>query len=175
MSVEGQNLEFKESMLWSQDLSKEEISNSSGEVKSFGRDASKIILAKVLASFLNSSGGSILIGVKELPDGTGGDLVGIGLDFGRLKDKNADGYRRLLIESVVRKYLPPFIFQHFSRYVRLSFPLIKGTTLCWLSVKPSPEPVFLTVKGEERFFIRVDAACHQLAGSAILDYCKQQF
>ena len=50
-SDETEVLEFKESLLWSKFLTKEDIAKGSGEVKKYGQDTSRIIAAKTIAAF----------------------------------------------------------------------------------------------------------------------------
>lgn len=173
---ESPTIELKSALLWSQDVTEEEMKKGdSPELRKYGRDASKVIAAKVVASFLNTMGGTLLLGVEE--DKTTGRNVIVGIDneFKKLKDKCEDGYRRFLLDGVIQAYFPDFVFNHFSDYLSISFPRYDGKTVCSVSVNPSEKRVFITVKGDSQFIVRVDASCRQLSGEAILDYCDKRF
>jgi hypothetical protein len=63
---ENDHIEFKFQSLWSSDLSNEEIGASdSSEIKKYKKNASKFIIARSIAGFLNTNGGDLLIGVRE--------------------------------------------------------------------------------------------------------------
>ncbi len=104
---ESERVEFKFKALWSTRLSKEEADASdSAEVRKYRTNASKFIIARSIAGFLNSSGGDLIIGIEEDRVKNVIRVVGIDEDYSRLleKDRNPDGYRRMLIDSVIRRY-----------------------------------------------------------------------
>jgi uncharacterized repeat protein (TIGR03833 family) len=174
-SSENHYLEFKESLLWSQDLDAEELNRRSKETKRYGRDASKIIAAKVVAAFLNSDGGQLIIGVKETKTDEANEIIGIEVDFGKLKDKCVDGYRRYILDSLIQPYFPKFVFQRFADYIDLSFLEVQGKTICVINVAASDSRVFLNFKNESAFVIRVDASNRVLENEEILAYCDLRF
>ncbi|MGD0081504.1 MAG: tetratricopeptide repeat protein [Methanoregula sp.] len=176
--TEGENelVEYKTSTLWSKSFTKADISASeSREVHKFGRETSKFIVAKTLAGFLNTEGGNLIIGIKENKKGMRNEIAGIEAEYSKLKDPTTDGYRRMIVDEVIRKYLPPEIFHNMNEFIRIQFPKIQDTTLCWLEIKKSGEGVFVRVQDEEYFFIRVDAETRQIADKALVDYYKRHF
>ena len=111
--MEGENelVEYKTSTLWSKSFTKADISSSeSREVHKFGRDTSRFIVAKTLAGFLNTEGGNLIIGIKENKKGRRNEITGIEAEFQKLKDPTTDGYRRMIVDEVIRKYLPRKFF-----------------------------------------------------------------
>ena len=50
--------------------------------------------AKTIAAFLNSEGGHLVIGFKEGKDGNKDEIIGVEVEFSKLKDPSIDGYRR---------------------------------------------------------------------------------
>ena len=176
--TEGENelVEYKTSTLWSKSFTKADISSSeSREVHKFGRDTSRFIVAKTLAGFLNTEGGNLIIGIKENKKGRRNEITGIEAEFQKLKDPTTDGYRRMIVDEVIRKYLPPEIFHNMNEFIRIHFPKIQDKTLCWLEIKKSGEGVFVHVQDEEYFFIRVDAETRQISDKALVDYHKRHF
>lgn len=174
-SDETELLEFKESLLWSKFLTKEDIAKGSGEVKKYGQDTSRIIAAKTMAAFLNTNGGTLAIGIKENKNEHKNEIVGIDSDLEKIKDRCEDGFRRLLVDSVVETYFPHNIFQHFSDYISINFERDEEKLVCIVYVKPSDEKVFLKIKNETLFMIRVDASNRRLEGERLVDYCAKRY
>jgi len=103
-------------------------------------------IAKTVAGFLNSEGGTLLIGVTD--DRT---VLGIENDLetlGRRKDK--DGY-----EQKLRQILTNALGAEFCQYQHVSFEEHEGKTVCIARVGPSPKPVYLTDKTAKEFYVRV--------------------
>lgn len=176
--AKGENhfAEFKSSALWSERHSQEQIkSSNSAELKQYGRNASKIIIAKTVAGFLNTDGGTLVIGVKENKEGNEDEVIGIESEFSKLKDPCADGYRRKIIDAIIKPYFPNSIFNHFNNYLQILFEEMDGRVLCFIKTIKSDQKVFLKLNGQDYFFIRVDASTRQLIGEEIVDYCVKRF
>ena len=173
---ENEFVEFKSRALWSKSLTKKEIEASdSKDVHKFGKDTSKVIIAKTIAGFLNTEGGNLVIGIKENKGGARNEIIGIETEFSHLKDHCTDGYRRMLIDEIIRKYLPSEVFHHLNNNLRINFMKVEDHTLCWLQIKKADDAVFLTVQDDEFFFIRIDAETRQIADKALVDYVRKRF
>jgi uncharacterized repeat protein (TIGR03833 family) len=176
--AKGENhfAEFKSSALWSENLSPQKIqASNSGDLKQHGRNTSKIIIAKTIAGFLNTDGGALVIGVKENKDSNEDEIIGIESEFGKLKDPCADGYRRKLIDAVIKPYFPSSIFNHFNNYLQIIFEEVNEQLVCYIKIAKSDQKVFLNISSKEYFFIRVDASTRQLIGEEIVDFCVRRF
>ena len=95
--------------MWSTDLTKEEIlATESSEIRKYRNNASKFIIARSIAGFLNTDGGDLIIGIQEDRIKNSIHALGIEEDYSKLqeKDRNPDGYRRMIVDSVIQKYLP---------------------------------------------------------------------
>ena len=174
---ENDHTEFKLQSLWSSDLSKEEIlSSESSEIRKYRNNASKFIIARSIAGFLNTDGGDLIIGIQEDRIKNSIQAVGIEEDYRKLqeKDRNPDGYRRMIVDSVIRKYLPE-IYNTASRFIQISFPTLSGRTLCHVHIIPADKPVFVSIGNEEIFFIRVDASTRSLTGKVMTQYILNRF
>ena len=174
---ENDRTEFKLQSLWSADLTKEEIlASESSEIRKYRNNASKFIIARSIAGFLNTDGGDLIIGIQEDRIKNSIQAVGIEEDYRKLqeKDRNPDGYRRMIVDSVIQKYLPE-IYNTASRFIHLSFPSISGRTLCHVHITPSDKPVFVSIGNEEHFFIRVDASTRSLTGKVLTQYILTRF
>lgn len=174
---ENDHVEFKLRCLWSADLTKEQIStNESAEVRKYRTNASKFIIARSIAGFLNTDGGDLVIGIQEDRIHNAITIVGIENDYPKLNegDQNPDGYRRMLVDAVIRKYLPE-IYDTASRFIHISFPVLSGRTICHLHIIPSNKPVFVDSGTEETFFVRIDASTRALTGKNLTRYTLTRF
>ncbi len=111
-------------------------------------NVSKIVqksVAKTLAAFLNTDGGTLLIGLRD--DGT---VLGLDSDFKTLgKKQDKDGF-----ELALRNVLSNYLGSATSASVELTFSEHGGQTLAVASCEPHPQPVYLTDGSEVEFFIR---------------------
>jgi len=173
---ENHSVEFKSSMLWSERYSKEQIDSSkSKEIKKFGRDASKFIIAKSIAGFLNADGGELVIGIKENKNSNSDEVIGVESEFSKLQDQCEDGYRRKIVDSIIKPWFPKSIFHHINNYIQISFPQVDGKTICWVSMSRSDEKVFLNIKNNSYFLVRIDASTRELQNEEIVNYCMRRF
>jgi len=174
----GENhfVEFKSSTLWSLKLSQEDIASAkSPEIKAHGRNTSKFIIAKSIAAFLNSDGGTLIIGLKENKDDNSDEIVGVQSEFAKLKDPCIDGYRRMLVDQVIKSFLPAEIFYRINDYLSIQFETIEKKVLCVISVFKSDSQVFLKKRGQDCFYVRVDATTREIHGADMVRYCVKRF
>ncbi|MFA4825579.1 MAG: ATP-binding protein [Methanoregula sp.] len=174
---ENDHVEFKLQSLWSAGFTREEIStNESPEVRKYRTNASKFIIARSIAGFLNTDGGELIIGIREDRHHNTITVTGIENDYPHMheEDRNPDGYRRMIVDSVIRKYLPE-IFESASRFIHISFPVVSGKTLCHLHITPSDKPIFVDSGTDEIFFIRVDASTRAITGKTLTRYTLTRF
>lgn len=177
---ESYNLEFKSDALWSLVRTEQEINQSkSYDLHTFRHKASKVIIAKSIAALLNSEGGNLLIGVKEKKDGKEPDLLGIGVDLEKLKaigkDDSKDGYKRMIIDDIIRPYFPSKIFNHLNSYLTIDFEEISGKVICNIKVKKSDIRAFLSLEGRKIFMIRTETESRQIQDEELVDYCMKRF
>lgn len=174
---ENDRIEFKKQSLWSADLTREEIlATESPEIRKYRNNASKFIIARSIAGFLNTDGGDLLIGIEEDRLNNKPRVVGIEEDYHRLheKDRNPDGYRRMIVEMILQKYMPEIV-NTTSRFIHISFPSHSGRILCHVHVLPADKPVFVNIGNEELFFIRIDASTRSITGKVLTQYILTRF
>jgi serine/threonine protein kinase len=130
---ESASLEFKQTMRWDTQLHKR-----SADVLKAG--------IKTVCAFLNSGGGTLLIGVAN-----SGEPTGLQDDLQDFSDqKSVDGFE-LKFRSALSANLSP----DSNQLVTLSFPYVNSVQICRVDVSSSPRPVFLTAKGSAaEFFVR---------------------
>lgn len=120
---------------------------------------------KSLCAFLNSDGGTLLVGV-----GDDGSIVGIEEDFPYLKFGNTDHWFLWLTNLMVNVTNPVA-----ATYLKVSFVEIDGKAVARIDVKPSISPVFATDKdGRKVFFVRTGPATVHLDGNDLLLFLKKK-
>lgn len=122
-------------------------------------------VVKSLCAFLNSDGGTLLVGV-----GDDGSIVGIEEDFPFLKFGNTDHWSLWLTNLMIHATNPVA-----TTYLKVSFVEIEGKTVARIDAKPSINPVFATDKeGHKVFFVRTGPATASLAGDDLLLFLKKK-
>ncbi len=99
---------------------------------------------KTIAAFMNSQGGTLVIGVED--DGT---PLGLARDL-QLTKGTTDGFQQLLSTLVFE-----FIGAAFAPYFRVRFDALDGQTVCVVDVDRAPEPAFVKGEGGKDFFVRM--------------------
>lgn len=130
-------------------------------------DAITWAVVKTIAAFMNTHGGTLLIGVNDH-----GHPVGIESDYPYVKGNSRDGWE-LWLTTTVKNALGTIA----ATDVPVRFCTMDGQTIARIDVRPGAEPVFATRKGEPRevFFARLNNATEELAGSALLDYRQKHW
>tara|TARA_Y100000310_G_scaffold345693_1_gene468350 strand:+ start:3719 stop:4816 length:1098 start_codon:yes stop_codon:yes gene_type:complete len=144
---ENDNLEFKETL---------RKNVHTGEIdKRIERSVLKTIVA-----FLNSAGGTLLIGVNDY-----GEIKGIERDGFESKDKF-----NLHFANLLRTY----VGKEFFRFLNSELVLVEGKSVLKVECLKSNKPVFFR-GGQEEFYIRTGPATIQITGKEFLDYVKENF
>ncbi len=116
---------------------------------------------KTVVAFLNSEGGTLLIGI-----GDKGEISGIEKDNFEDNDKFYRHFTNLVKERIGNEFLPYLSFELF---------LIEGKNVLKVECRKSDKPVFLKYDSQEEFYIRVGASSLQIIGSKILEYINHKF
>jgi hypothetical protein len=117
---------------------------------------------KTICAFLNSNGGTLLIGVRD-----DGSVEGIGSDRFANEDKFLLHLWTLIRTSLGRD-VSPWIESHIVK--------TEGKAVCIVSAKPATRPVFLRQPGfAEEFYIRLGPASGSLDISEALKYIADRF
>ncbi len=116
---------------------------------------------KTISAFLNSEGGTLLIGVSDQ-----GFITGIEKDNFMNNDKFNLHFTNLIKEHIGNEFLP---------YLHSELVLIEGKNILKVDCMKSEKPVFLKYNKSEEFYIRVGAASVQIIGSKLVNYIKNSF
>ena len=102
------------------------------------------VAAKTISAFLNTEGGTLIIGVDD-----DGNIFGLERDFQTLTKKDKDGFE-LHLRQIVKKYLGDTL----EKYIKVSFPIVDGKEICVIKILKCGKPVFVTFEDNEGFYVR---------------------
>ena len=106
------------------------------------------VIAKTVAAFMNSEGGSLFIGVDDH-----GNAIGLDLDYGTLKKPDRDGFQ-LHLGNILDAYLG----RDMMKLWKLDWPLYDDKQICQVQVIRANKPVYVTSEGKEEFFVRKEGS-----------------
>jgi hypothetical protein len=157
---ESATVEFKSSARW-------DVKNSKAE-KFIER-----IIVKTVAAFLNTAGGTLVIGVTD-----DGNVYGLAEDYKLSGNKGRDSFENWLTQTLLKDFGKDAAGLISTAFYELGKPdpaTLGSADVCVLSVKASPKPRFVVENGQELFFVRTVNATNQLRPSELLDYCKHRW
>lgn len=144
---EHSRLEFKTSFRW--DVKRDQIN----------KDLERSVM-KTIAAFLNSEGGSLVIGVDD-----GGQPFGIEADMASLARQSRDGF-----ENHFNNMFSSMIGPEFRQHVRVTFHSLDNKSVCLIEVDQAPVPAYVKTEKGEDFFIRTGNATTPLKMSQAAAY-----
>ncbi len=122
-------------------------------------------IIKTLAAFLNTDGGSLVIGVDD-----DGNALGLQPDFDR-KKLDADGF-----ENAVTSIAISALGEVATKRCKMRFAEFDGTTVAIIDVDRSPKPVYAdTDKGKGIFYSRIANTTRIVAGEELVSYVADQW
>jgi hypothetical protein len=147
---ESVTLEFKSSLQWDM-------------VQNRQNTALRASVVKTIAAFLNTEGGTLLIGVEDQ-----GDVCGVNLDL-QLVGNSEDGFAQLV---------NTLMFQQLGAgavpYIRQRIEAVDGHKVCVPDVDRSAEPVFTKSDKGREFFVRVGNTTRALDPEETLRYIESR-
>lgn len=150
---EGSTLEYKSSLRWDYNESR------------VNKDLAKVIV-KTLAAFLNSQGGTLLIGVNDE-----GGLLDLEMDISTLgKKKSLDGFE-LAFRSAVASYLGEEVDSH----VRLIFHVMDGKRIAVAECNSYPSPVYFRDGNRRELCIRSGNLTRSLDVASAIAYVENHW
>ncbi len=102
------------------------------------------VVAKTISAFLNTDGGTLIIGVDD-----DGNILGLDKDLKTLAKQDIDGLE-LHLRQIIKKYLG----EYFEKYIKITFPKVDEKEICVIKILKSGKPVFIKHEGNELFFVR---------------------
>jgi len=116
---------------------------------------------KTIAAYLNTQGGTLLIGVSDT-----GSLIGLDTD----EFANHDKFK-LYLNQILRKQLGSPVLKHVSYEI---YP-VQDKHILKIECRPSPRRVFLRRDGRQEFYVRYGPSTVQLQGEELIDYVNEHF
>ena len=144
---ESSRLEFKSTIRWNLKTNKA------------GKEI-EIAWLKTVAAYLNSEGGTILLGVRD-----DGKVLGLEAD----KFQNDD---RLLLH--INNLLKQHIGLEFVQFIEVKLYQVEEHQVLSIQCVPSKAPAFLKHNNDEQFYIRTGPSSIRLSGSEMLKYLTHQ-
>lgn len=158
---EGNQIEFKSSML----------SYKTGDKIGYSKHIIFKII-KAIASFLNSNGGILFIGVNDDKS-----ILGLESDFSLMQSGTEDpkDYFKKQVDYIIKNNFKPF-----ATYIKGDFAKVDGKLIFVFLVEPSDKPVFINnnIDKDEKnhkkeFYVRLTGASsiHYYDTEEIVEYC----
>jgi len=145
---EGPNIEFKSTLQWDVREGKQNT------------ELRQEVL-KTLVAFMNSDGGTLLIGVED-----SGRIFGLEKDLEFTRDSE-DLFLNMLSSLVIDK-----IGVEFSNHLEPRIELVNGSRICVVNVSKSTNPAFLSGTGGSEFFVRVFNTSRRLDSEQTMNYLE---
>lgn len=125
---------------------------------------------KTIAAFLNSKGGTLLIGVEDNKN-----IIGLENDFNTFKkDKDKIDEFQKHLDNLIEKYLGNHVYD----LLQITFPKIEESFICKIDVKPASTHKILknvSKNNMEEFYIRRSASTIKLEPSEMLKYIEEHW
>lgn len=120
-------------------------------------------VAKTLCAFINSDGGTLVIGVDD-----NGNALGLANDFSVVHNGNRDGFERAFNDIVLGS-----LGAVYRDHMHLTFQDYNGKQICVIEVEQSPVPVYCGKSRE--FYIRLGPATKLLNSEETVAYIQRHF
>lgn len=116
---------------------------------------------KTIVAFLNSEGGTLLIGVSDK-----GEIIGIEKDNFENKDKFSLYFMNIIKQRIGNENIP---------LIRQKIISLEGKEIMRVECSRSEKPVFLKTDSGEEFYIRAGPSSSKLEGRDLLEYVEKRF
>ncbi|RME88413.1 MAG: DUF499 domain-containing protein, partial [Anaerolineae bacterium] len=151
---ESSQLEFKASLQWDvrQGKKNEEL---------------RYAVLKSIAAFLNTDGGTLVIGVDD-----DGNVLGLENDLA-LVSNSRDKFEQLLANLIAEH-----LGNQYAPLIRGHFEEVDGKLIYVYDIRPAPEPVYLKGRKRDRkkqFYIRVQTTTRDLDPQETVDYIRNHW
>ena len=144
---ESATLEFKSTFRW--DLREGHINRSLENV-----------VMKTLAGYMNSQGGTLLMGVAD-----DGAILGLDHDYSALKKPGRDGFEQLLMTSIASK-----LGADACQTVQTVFHSVEGRDVCRVIVSPAHRPVYVKDGETPKLYVRTGVSTRELNVQEAINY-----
>lgn len=131
---ESYNLEFKSTFSWN--------------IKDNKVDKElKFSVLKTVVGFMNSNGGTLVIGVDD-----DHGVIGMDLDYKSNWKGNKDGF----LMDIGNSLEAPIGVTNYNKYISVDFAQINGKEICIVKVEKSLDPIFIKKDNKKLLYVRLD-------------------
>jgi len=149
---ESATLEFKSTLQW--DILQNNVS----------KELRHSVL-RTIAAFLNSHGGTLIIGIED-----NGNIYGLEKDL-KTMDGSIDRFCQLLT-SLISEYIGP----EYSAFFKIRFETMNGKSICVVEIDKAPVPAFLnSPQGNKEFHVRVGNTTRVLDTEESMNYIQMNW
>lgn len=145
---EGENTEFKSTLRYNL------------HSKKFGKEIEHAAL-KTIAAFLNSAGGTLIVGVDD-------NKNILGLENDKFKD---DDHMLLHLTQIIQERIS---IEH-TQFIKGSIEESDGLKVLRIDVKPASSPAYLNSNNEEILYVRTGPATSPMRVSQVYSYIQARF
>jgi len=150
---ESEIVEFKSSFRW--DYKQNKVNKILGDM-----------VIKTVAAFLNTRGGTLIIGIADE-----GSVLGLQKDYETLGKSNRDGFE-LHLQQILTKRIGS---DRYQLNVSLTFHDIDGKDICSVHVEPSAKPVYIEDGNQSLIYIRVGNSSKALNTKEAISYIQEHW
>lgn len=120
---------------------------------------------KAIVAFLNSSGGTLLIGVED-----NGNIIGLKKDLKFVSNKNTDGFQQTLTTHIIQSIGAGFI-----PYIKIRFEELADQTVCVVDIERAAEPAYLRGQHGQEFYVRFASTSRKLDAEDVVRYVQNNW
>jgi predicted HTH transcriptional regulator len=122
-------------------------------------------ICKTVAAFLNTEGGTLLIGIAD-----NARVLGLKQDFATLQKPKSDDYCLFL-----HNLLFDNLGKDLGSCLDIAIVRLRDKEICRVVVRRSPRPVYIKEGNNDLFFVRVGNSSRNLPLKAVVEYCKTRW
>lgn len=148
---ESTTLEFKSTFQW--DVVKNEQNRHL-----------RLMVLKTIAAFLNTEGGTLVIGVED-----DGHVLGLQPDL-RTFGNSPDRFEQVLTGDLRERIGPEF-----APFIEIRFEAVDGEQVCVVDVDKAPEPAFVEGQRDKEFYVRLGNTTRNLNPEEAVRYVQMNW
>ncbi len=122
----------------------------------------RFMVLKTIAAFLNSAGGTLIIGVED-----DGNIWGLEKDLKLVPGKNLDGFEQQLMNLI-----SSHIGTAYAGLLKTRFAEIDGNVICAVDVERAPEPAYVEDSKGKTFYVRMGNTTRSLDVHEVHSYIQ---
>ncbi len=149
---ESATLEFKSSFRW--DLRENKLNR-----------ALEAVVLKTIAGYMNSNGGTLLIGVAD-----DGSVAGLEHDYTTLKKPDRDGFEQVLMTAIATK-----LGGDACHAVQMVFHSLENKDVCRVIVAPAHRPVYVKDGDSPKLYVRTGVSTRELNVQEAINYTSARW